>query len=666
MKRSVRAILVAVTALAASLVAGTAVSATPASATPANRFVTRSGAQLRVAGRDFRFAGTNNYYLFYQSPFMVDDVFDRAAAAHFTVLRTWGWSDIGALDGTGSVGNKPNGVYFQYWNGTGPAYNDGSDGLARLDYVIWKAGQEGIRLIIPFTNNWSDFGGMDQYIAWAGLTHHDDFYTDPTIRGWYKDYIAHLLDHVNPLTGLAYRDDPTIMAWELGNEPRCVGSGRYPASAGCTTATITSWAGDVSRYIKRIDRNHLVGTGDEGFTCTDPASTDWTINCSQGVDALANAELPSIDYLSYHLYPDSWGKDAAWGTSWITQHNQAAAKLGKPAILGEFGYLSKATRNPVYQQWTDAFVRSHGTGLTYWMLAGLQDDGTPYPDYDGFTVYCPTPVCSAVTNVETQLTTGRRYFPPVADNDTATTAFGTPVTVTPAANDISYVERDPVRASSIDLDPATSGQQRTLSVPVGQFALNADGTVTFTPADGFHGTATATYTVADPRGNRSNPATITVTVKPNPTAPIVIASFETADVDGWAPGNWQTDAGTVSQESTYATDGSHGLEVTTTGGGWFGVNLAAPVDVSGKSTLKVDLQVGPAAGSSVSIAVQNTSSFTWCQGAFTWEPQGTTGTYVADLTSSFSCAGSTLTDVRAIWVFLGAGVTVDLDNVRAE
>ena len=106
MKRSVRAILVAVTALAASLVAGTAVSATPASATPANRFVTRSGAQLRVAGRDFRFAGTNNYYLFYQSPFMVDDVFDRAAAAHFTVLRTWGWSDIGALDGTGSVGNK--------------------------------------------------------------------------------------------------------------------------------------------------------------------------------------------------------------------------------------------------------------------------------------------------------------------------------------------------------------------------------------------------------------------------------------------------------------------------------------------------------------------------------------------------------------------------------
>jgi hypothetical protein len=47
----------------------------------------------------------------------------------------------------------------------------------------------------------------------------------------------------------------------------------------------------------------------------------------------------------------------------------------KPAILGEFGYLDKATRNPVYQQWTDAFVRAHGTGLAYWMLAGLHGNG---------------------------------------------------------------------------------------------------------------------------------------------------------------------------------------------------------------------------------------------------------------------------------------------------
>jgi mannan endo-1,4-beta-mannosidase len=659
MKRWLSAVIVACTALAGSLAAGV-----PAAATPAQPFVTRSGAQLTLAGHEFRFAGTNNYYLFYQSQQMVDDVFSRAGTAGFTVLRTWGWSDIGALDGTGSVGNKPNGVYFQYWDGTGPAYNDGTDGLARLDYVIWKAGQSGIRLIIPFTNNWSDFGGMDQYVAWAGLTHHDDFYTDPTIRAWYQSYIAHLLNHVNPLTGLAYRNDPTVMAWELANEPRCGGSGRYPASTTCTTATITSWVGDMSRYIKGIDHHHLVGTGDEGFYCTDPASTDWTVNCGSGVDTVAFASLPSIDYLSYHLYPDGWGKDAAWATTWIVQHDQDAQRVHKPAILGEFGYLDKTTRNPVYQQWTDAFVRSHGTGLAYWMLAGLQDDGTRYPDYDGFTVYCPSPVCRTIGNTERQLTTGQRYFPPVADDDAATTPDGTAVTLSPSANDIAY--QGSVRAATIDLDPATAGQQRTLTVGAGQFVLNGDGTVTFTPATGFHGTASAAYTITDSRHTASNAATIAVTVKPNPSAPIGFASFEAPDLDGWTTASWQTDAGTVSQETQFATDGSAGLEVTATGGGWFGTNLSEPVDISGKSALKVDLQAGAAAGTSVDIAIQNTSSYTWCQGNFAWVPQGTGTTFVADLTDGFSCDAASLTDIRAIWVYVGPGATVDLDNVRAE
>ncbi|MFD0594225.1 hypothetical protein ACFQZ4_18620 [Catellatospora coxensis] len=41
-------------------------------------FVTRNGSDLKLNGKPFRFAGTNNYYLIYQSPTMVDDVFARA------------------------------------------------------------------------------------------------------------------------------------------------------------------------------------------------------------------------------------------------------------------------------------------------------------------------------------------------------------------------------------------------------------------------------------------------------------------------------------------------------------------------------------------------------------------------------------------------------------
>src|SRR5215510_10000925 len=93
-------------------------------------FVHRADSSLSLAGRPFRFAGSNNYYLMYAAQSSVDDIFDRSGAAGFTVLRSWAFLDIGNQDGSNSVHGKQNGIYFQYWDGTQPAYNDGADGLA--------------------------------------------------------------------------------------------------------------------------------------------------------------------------------------------------------------------------------------------------------------------------------------------------------------------------------------------------------------------------------------------------------------------------------------------------------------------------------------------------------------------------------------------------------
>lgn len=614
-------------------------------------FVTRTGSRLTLAGKPFRFAGTNNYYLHYQSATARDNVIDKAAASDFTVLRTWGWFDTGTADGGDPTAGSQNGVYLQYWDGTGhPKYNDGPDGLQRLDGVIARARRDGIRLVIPFTNNWGDFGGMDRYVEWADGAHHDDFYTNPTIRRWFKDYIAHLLERTNTVTGVKYKNDPTIMAWDLANEPRCIGSGRYPRSAACTTGTVTAWADEMSTFIKSVDRRHLVSAGDEGFFADQPGSDDWTHNGGEGVDTVALAALRNIDVLGYHLYPDGWGKTADWGTQWILDHAAAARRIGKPAMMGEFGLKSKPERNAVYQRWTDAVVRSGQAGALYWILSDRLDDGSLYGDYDGFTVYCPSPVCTTLGNFSRRIRGLARTFPPVADDDTATVEFGVTATVPAVANDIVYRPATAIAPAGLALSAT--------AVTGGTFAAAADGTITFVPAEGFYGRATTTYTVPDDRGRRSAPATVTVTVKPEPGAPQKLFDFEDG-VQGWAAASFNPDAGTTSTSTGFHADGAQSLRLTGTAGGWFGATLATPIDLHTRATLSF---ASPSSNGSFAVSLQAGDGWAWCQGDA--RPDGN-GVYALDLTAlAPNCPA--INDVRTINLYVGGGQDQLIDAVTVS
>ena len=623
-------------------------------------FVTRSGAHLRLDGKPFRFAGTNNYYLHYQSPTARDNVIDKAAASGFDVLRTWGWFDTGTADGGNPTAGSQNGVYLQYWDGTGhPKYNDGPDGLGRLDAVLARARQAGIKLVIPLTNNWADFGGMDKYVEWAGGAHHDDFYTDPTIRGWFRDYITHLLNRTNSITGVKYKNDPTIMTWELANEPRCIGSGRYPRSAACTTDTLTAWADNISTHIRTVDRRHLISVGDEGFLADQPGSGDWTRNGGEGVDTVRLAALKNIDVLSYHLYPDGWGKTADWGTAWILEHATLARRLGKPAMLGEFGYRDKATRNTVYQRWTDAAYASGSSGALYWILSDLLDDGSRYGDYDGFTVYCPSPVCTTIGNFGRRMRGTGHTFPPVADDDTATVDYGTTATLAAPANDIYYRPAHGIDPRTLDLDPDAEGAQKSRTVGGGTFTAAPDGTLTFEPADGFTGRASTTYTVTDTLRRGSNRATVTVTVKPRPTPSQTLFDFETG-VQGWAPASFNPTAGTVATTTDFHADGTQGLRLTGTDGGWFGAPVAS-LDLSQRAALTF---ASPSSNGSFAISFQTGPASAWCQGDAR-PTDGQPAGYTLDLTAvAPNCPG--ITDVRTINIYIGGNQQQSIDAMTVS
>jgi mannan endo-1,4-beta-mannosidase len=636
-----------------------------------HHFVARSGRLMYQEGRPFRMAGSNNYYPEYVSQFMVDNLFTTAAAQNFNTFRVWGFLDIGNSDGTNSVDGPHNGIYFHYWDGTEPAFNDGATGLQKLDYVVYRAGQLNLKLILPFVNNWSQFGGIDQYVRWKGGQYHDQFYTDPTIRQWYKDWISHLLNHTNYYTGIQYKNDATILTWELTNEMRCSGSGVYPSSGACTTQTTTSWAADVSAFVKSIDKKHLVSPGDEGFYCADPTSSDFTINCSQGVDTIALGKLPDMDILSYHLYPDSWGKTPQWGTGWIKQHIEDSHRLGDRAVAGEWGILDKDIRNPVYHQWEDTVLEDDGAGALYWILSGLQDNGTLYPDYDGYTVYCPSPVCSAFTNFSRQLQ-HQPYNPsPIADNYLASTMNNTPVTMDVASSDITY-QGVPLNLRSIDLDPSTPGQQTTFTNANGTYMVQSGGNVYFAPASTcVSGNVSTPYTIKDDRGRVSNPANIIVSV-----AGIAGELYNFEDgTDTWAAASFNAGAGTTAQSTLYPTSCTHSLQITAAGGGWFTPAYSTPplpLSTAGVSAVLFDITT-TSAGTSQSVAIQFGSDYHWCQTPFGYINPGTATTVTVNLasltTSTTACGGTLPADtsvIQGMFVFFSGGGTYYMDNVRTQ
>ena len=539
----------------------------PSYAQGAGAFVGVANGALTLNQASFRFAGTNSYALMLESQAVVVQVLATAAANHFTAVRMWGFDDVASNSG----------FYLQSFAGGTPQYNDSA--LANVDYAIDKAGQLGLKLIVTLANNWTDYGGMDQYVSARGLQYHDQFYTDSTIRQWYKNWVAHVLNHVNTISGIAYKSDPTIMIWELSNEPRCQGSGAptgLPSSSTCTSQTIVNWITDVAAYVKSVDSNHLVSVGDEGFFCND-ASVPSSLNiCYAVVDSVSFSQVPSVDVIGFHLYPDTWVETATWGEQYIAQHLTSAKAVGKPVYMGEFGLLEGNIRNSAYDDYMNLVFQGNGSGGLFWDLLPGQPAAASAESLSSFDIEAGSPLLSTMGNFAQMMAANQALaLPPVAGDQWAQDFFNAPVTLNPLANDIAFGGAT-INPASIDLDPNTPGVQSTVTVTGGTFAVVGQS-VQFTPSNGFAGLAQCSYTVADTNGTVSNAAYLTVTVVFSPAATAVLESFE-AGTDGWA--GTQGAFGTVSQTTAFHTDGSYGLQVNVAVKGWFGVTLAAPIDLS--------------------------------------------------------------------------------------
>jgi mannan endo-1,4-beta-mannosidase len=351
-------------------------------------FVTVRGGKFSVGGKPLRFGGTNTYYLHQQSHYMIDSALNDAAAMSLAVVRAWAFAD-----GSGGSYTALQPEPYVYDNAA----------FDSLDYSIYKAGQLGIRLVLALVNNWPDYGGMAQYVTWflnlpddsyTTAVNHDMFYNTAAIQNCYRAYVKYVLTRHNPYTGMRYNEDPTIMTFELANEPR--------SRSDKTGDRLLTWVKETSAYFKQLAPRQLVTTGDEGFygEATNP---DYPYSNYEGDRWKDFIALPTIDYGTVHLYPQGWGENPAskpgtdpvtWGTTWITDHISDGAAAGKPVVLEEYGLAinasegvaDEAARDAGYQTWTNAVLANGGAADQFWLLTSRVDDGSFYPDYDGYRI----------------------------------------------------------------------------------------------------------------------------------------------------------------------------------------------------------------------------------------------------------------------------------------
>lgn len=318
----------------------------------ANDFVSVRAGKFILRGQPYCYIGANLWYGCYLSDAALPGgrarfvrELDRLKKIGVTNIRLLAGSETSPL-----AGAIPRGITR--------APHDWDEGLlSGLDFCLAEMAKRDQRGILFLSDYWQWSGGFAQYVRWvtgkkipdpdrpaiargdwhAFMQFSAQFYQTPAAIALYREYISRIIRRRNSINGRIYRDDPTIMTWELANEPR-------PCADDSTAATdvpiFCDWVDATARFIHDQDPNHLVCTGSEGV---------W--GCLQKPEVFIAAHKTSaIDYVTVHMWLKNWG----WLTDiklsddfeiaadkardHVEMHNKIATDiLKKPLVLEEFG-----------------------------------------------------------------------------------------------------------------------------------------------------------------------------------------------------------------------------------------------------------------------------------------------------------------------------------------
>lgn len=280
-----------------------------------------------------------------------------------------------------------------------------------LDYLMVELGKREMHAVLFLNNSWEWSGGYGQYLSWAGegdvppkgvhdwpvfVEHVAKYAACDACHELFFNHVKHVMTRINRYTGKKYTEDPAIMSWQVGNEPRAFSDEAKPLMA--------KWLKNTTALMRSLDQNHLISIGSEGsWGC------EMDMNLFEEIHADKN-----VDYLTMHVWPKNWNwidinqipqsVDVAIEKTneYMQKHIQMAQKLKKPIVMEEFGFPRdnhKYTLDDpvtardryyanVFEQVVSAF-QSEGVlaGCNFWAWGGLgrpsHEFWKPWDDYVG-------------------------------------------------------------------------------------------------------------------------------------------------------------------------------------------------------------------------------------------------------------------------------------------
>ncbi|NDV77402.1 cellulase family glycosylhydrolase [Dysgonomonas sp. 511] len=308
-----------------------------------NPFVAQKDGQFFIGATPYYFIGTNFWYgAILGSEGQGGD--RERLHKELDFMKANGITNLRILVGADGVAGQAVKVMPTLQQSPG-TYNDTIfDGL---DYLLAEMDKRDMKAVLFLNNSWEWSGGYGQYLEWAGkgnvpekgvydwplFVEHVAKYADcEECKKLFFNHVKHVLGRTNRYTNRKYTDDPAIMAWQVGNEPRAFSEERKPAFA--------KWVKETTALMRSLDPNHLISIGSEG---------QWGTEMDMDLFEQMHAD-PNVDYLTMHVWPKNWSwidvnnipGSVATGiektNEYMQNHIAVAKKLNKPIVMEEFGF----------------------------------------------------------------------------------------------------------------------------------------------------------------------------------------------------------------------------------------------------------------------------------------------------------------------------------------